>query len=112
MVQVISRENLKGKLDRGDDFKLVMAMDEWHFEACRIPGSILVPSKKDALKLLQKDEEIVMYCSDDACYASRAVADFMERAGYAKVWHYPGGLRDWGDAGYPLEGSMASEYSH
>jgi len=53
-----------------------------------------------------------VYCSDDACFTSRVVADFMQRAGYAKVLHYPGGLRDWGDAGYPLEGSMASEYAH
>ena len=57
---------------------------------------------------LRKDEEIVVYCSDDACYASRAAADFLERTGYEKVSHYPGGLHDWSAAGYPLEGSMVS----
>ena len=112
MVRIIKREELKAKIDRRDDFKLVMAMDQWHFDACRIPGSTLVPSKKDALKLLRKDEEIVVYCSDDACFTSRSVADFMERSGFTNVTHYPGGLRDWNEAGYPLEGEMASDMEH
>ncbi len=107
-VRTISREELKAKLERRDVFQLVMAMDEWHFEACRIPGSILVSDKRNAGKILRKDREIVVYCSDDACFASRAVADYLERSGYENVGHYPGGLHDWLDAGYPLEGTMAS----
>jgi rhodanese-related sulfurtransferase len=87
-------------------FQLVMAMDEWHFEACRIPGSVLLSNKRDAGKTLRKDREIVVYCSDDACFASRAVADYLERSGYEDVGHYEGGLHDWMAAGYPLEGTM------
>jgi rhodanese-related sulfurtransferase len=109
MVRTITHEELKRKLDQGDKFRLAMAMDQWHFDACRIPGSISVPSKKDALKLLKKDEEIVVYCSDDACFMSRAVADFLERSGYSNVLHYAGGLQDWIDAGYPIAGTMTEE---
>ena len=109
MVQIFTREELKAKLDRRDAFKLVMAMDQWHYEACRIPGSILLSNKRDADRLLEKGEEVVVYCSDEACFASRAVADFLERIGYAKVGHFPGGLHDWSAAGYPLEGTMISE---
>ncbi len=109
MVKIIEREELKAKLDRGDAFQLVMAMDEWHFEACRIPGSVLLTNKRDAGKVLRKDREIVVYCSDDACFASRAVAEHLERSGYPDVGHYPGGLHDWMNAGYPLEGTMAVE---
>jgi rhodanese-related sulfurtransferase len=108
MVQIVTREQLKAKMDRGDVFKLVMAMDQWHFDACRIPGSVLLSDKRDAPKLLRQDEEIVVYCSDDACFASRAAADYLERTGYDKVSHYPGGLLDWGAAGYPMEGTMIS----
>ena len=39
-MNLISREELKEKLDRGDKFKLVNALGEWAFEAKRIPGSI------------------------------------------------------------------------
>lgn len=109
MVQIFTRDELKAKLDRKDVFQLVMAMDQWHYEACRIPGSILLADKRDAGRVLRKDQETVVYCSDDACYASRAAADFLERSGYTKVGHYPGGLHDWSAAGYPLEGTMISD---
>ena len=106
MTRVIGHAELKAKIDRKDPFQLVMAMDEWHYEACRIPGSILLSDKRQAERVLRKDREIVVYCSDDACFASRAVADFLERSGYRNVLHYAGGLHDWMKAGYPLEGTM------
>ncbi len=34
----IERDELKQMVDRGDDFKLVMAMSEWQFAAMHIPG--------------------------------------------------------------------------
>lgn len=37
-IRTIDRDELKAKLDRGDDFKLVMAMHEWGFNAAHIPG--------------------------------------------------------------------------
>lgn len=107
MVRLIDREQLKAKLDRRDLFKLVMFMDRWHFEACHIPGSLLATTKEEAFAQLRRDEEIVVYCSEDACFASGAAAKTLERAGYTNVWHYKGGLEDWEAAGYPLEGTMA-----
>ena len=109
MTRIITKEELKAKLDRKDEFQLVMAMDEWHFEACRIPGSILLSNKRDADKVLRRDREIVVYCSDDVCAASRVVADYLERAGFENISHYERGLHEWLEAGYPLEGTMVSE---
>jgi len=105
MVRTITREELKAKLDRREEFRLCMALSEWLYEACHIPGSILIPTTAIALRQLRRDEEIVMYCSDTACFSSGAAAAALERAGYQRVWHYPGGLRDWNEAGYPLEGT-------
>ncbi len=105
MVRLIAREELKAKIDRGDAFKLVMVMNEWHFEAAHIPGSILVANREDASKKLRPDEEIVVYCSDDMCSSSQIAADRMERAGFLRILHYKGGLKEWSAAGYPLEGS-------
>jgi hypothetical protein len=39
-MNLISREELKEKLECGDEFKLVNALDEWAFNAKHIPGSI------------------------------------------------------------------------
>lgn len=108
LVRNISREQLKARLDRGDDIKLVMSMNEWQFEAEHIPGSIWVADKERAERLLDPSDEIVTYCSDRACSASRMAAHLLEEAGYRHVWHYEGGLEEWRAAGYPLEGTLVT----
>ena len=104
-METIERDELKTSLDAGDDLTLVMAMHEHHFEAAHIPGSIQLFSVEDAERQLQHDDDIVVYCSDRSCVASRVVADKLVAAGYEHVRHYPGGLSEWHAAGYPLEGS-------
>jgi rhodanese-related sulfurtransferase len=108
-MQTISREELKAKLDRGDMFKLVMALGEWAFRAKHIPGSIFFHSLEDALAALDANEEIVVYCTGGECMASRFAYDWLINRGYLRVYHYAGGLPDWEAAGYPLEGDLVSK---
>ena len=68
---LISREELKEKLDRGDDFKLVMTLGDWALRAKRIPGSLNVFAPEIAKDLPSPHDEIVVYCSDDGCPASK-----------------------------------------
>ncbi len=105
-METIERDDLKASLDRGDQLKLVMAMHEHHFEAAHIPGSVQLFSVEDAERHLQHGDDIIVYCSDRSCVASRVVAQKLITAGYEHVRHYPGGLSEWQAAGYPLEGSM------
>jgi rhodanese-related sulfurtransferase len=104
-LKVISREELKEKLERGDNFKLVMTLNEWAYRASHIPGSLNINPINKAENLLNKDDEIIVYCSDEACLSSRAAYQYLERAGYQNVRRYSGGLADWTAAGYPLEGT-------
>ena len=60
-VNLISRGELKEKLDRGDDFKLVMVLGGWHFQAMHIPGSVNVYAPEVAKELLNPKDEIVIY---------------------------------------------------
>ena len=106
MVELITRQELKDKLDRGDDFKLVMALGDWHFRAVHIPGSVSVSSPAEAAELLDPEDEIVVYCSNPACPASKFLCQHLEGAGYTKVRRYPDGISGWLDAGYPLEGDQ------
>ncbi|MDX1534552.1 MAG: rhodanese-like domain-containing protein [Thermoplasmata archaeon] len=108
MVTILSVEELKTKIDRGDDFKLVMTMNEWHFEAEHIPGSIWVADKERAKALLDPQDEIVCYCSDRACAASRIVSHVLEKSGFPHVYHFDGGLKEWKEAGYPIEGAAVA----
>ncbi len=104
MVTILSAEELKTKIDRGDDFKLVMTMNEWHYEAEHIPGSIWIADRDRARELLDPQDEIVCYCSDRSCSASRVVSNVLEKSGFPHVYHFDGGLQEWKEAGYPLEG--------
>jgi rhodanese-related sulfurtransferase len=110
-IKTISRDELKAKLDRGDDFKLVMAMHEWGFNAAHIPGSLHFNTIAQAQESLALDDEIVVYCSDPACVASQFAYKWLVDAGYTNVRRYSGGLSDWATAGYELEGEAASDAS-
>lgn len=104
-MNLIDREELKQKLDRRDDFKLIMVMGEWAFRAQHIPGSINMSQPTDATGL-NKDDEIVVYCTGGACVASRSAWTILTDLGFGNVRRYAGGLEDWATAGYPLEGEM------
>ena len=103
-MDLITREELKEKLDRGDDFKLVMTLGELAFQAQHIPGSINVSRKEDIESTLNKDDEIVVYCSDQTCIASQVAYKMLEKLNYRNVRRYAGGLSDWESAWYPLDG--------
>lgn len=103
-MEEISREELKIKIDRGDDFKLVMTLAEWAYMMSHIPGSININNIEQGKKLLNVDDEIVVYCSDLKCVASQAAYHYLVKNGYKNVRRYSGGLSDWESAGYPLEG--------
>ncbi len=68
---LISKEELKVKLERKDNFKLVMVLNEWAFNSLHIPGSINISNQKDGEKLLKPEDEIVVYCSNEKCLASQ-----------------------------------------
>lgn len=103
-MDLISRQKLKAKLERGDDFKLVMTLNEWAFEAQHIPGSINVSTFADLENSLTPDDEIVVYCSDKDCIASQIAYKILKENGFENVRRYEGGLSDWYAAGYPLDG--------
>lgn len=103
-MNLISREELKEKLDRGDDFKLVMVLGDWAFHARHIPGSLNISHMNEIEGQLDPQDEIVVYCSDQTCIASQAAYHFLTKKGFTKVRRFAGGLAEWDAAGYPLEG--------
>ncbi|MCE7735550.1 MAG: rhodanese-like domain-containing protein [Candidatus Heimdallarchaeota archaeon] len=105
-MESIDRNELKAKLDRGDDFKLVMVLGDWHFMAKRIPGSINVTNPQDAIKILNPDDEIVVYCSSEYCVASQIAYRILVKNGYKNVRRYNGGIADWEESGFTLKGEM------
>ena len=67
MVKTISRDELKQKIDRKDDFVLVETLPKMTYEHAHLPGAINMPSDQVnvlASKLLpDKNADIVVYCA-------------------------------------------------
>jgi rhodanese-related sulfurtransferase len=103
-MRLIEADELKQKLDRGENLKLVNALGEWEFRAKHIPGSLHFPTAKDAFRGLDPAEEIVIYCSNPSCRASVLMYRELEKRGYHNLRRFAGGIAAWEDAGYPLEG--------
>ena len=74
----ISAEELKAKLDREDDFRLVMTLGDLAFQGKHIPGSINLHEPERLLSELDPDEDIVVYCSDRLCPASMMAYHYLE----------------------------------
>ena len=66
-METISREELKGKIDRGEAFTLVETLQEVAYRHEHLPGAINLPPdrvRELAPSLLpDKSAEIVVYCS-------------------------------------------------
>ncbi|HXV72527.1 MAG TPA: rhodanese-like domain-containing protein [Acidimicrobiia bacterium] len=110
-VRVIIKEELRDKLERGDPIRLVMALNEWAFRAKHIPGSEHFSTADEMFSALDRDDEIVVYCTSPECHASVALYWALVDAGYNKVSRYSGGLTDWESAGLPLQGDWVSTES-
>lgn len=106
-VRTINREELATKLQQGDRFRLVMALNEWAFRAKHIPGSEHFNTPEEVFSSLSPDDEIVVYCTSVDCHASLALYHELVARGYRNVRRYEGGLTDWEEAGLPLEGEWA-----
>ncbi len=68
MVQDISREELRAKMERAEDFVLVETLEEEHYELTHLLGTInLPPGQTDwAQELLpDKGAEVVVYCASE-----------------------------------------------
>ncbi len=67
MASLISSDELKAKMDRGDQFTLVDALAEDSYRQSHLPGAINVPYDKvrelAPQRLPDKNADIVVYCA-------------------------------------------------
>jgi len=105
-LDLIDTQELKQKLDREDDFKLVMTLGEWEYRTKHIPGSLCISTVEEALETLHPHDEIVLYDSGPLCTASRTACRILQARGYERVRRYAGGLQEWDSVGYALEGEL------
>ena len=111
MAKVITLQELRAKLEAGEELVLVEALGPQYYEAEHLPGAINIPhTEVDALApalLPDRDAQIVVYCSDGPCPNSGIASARLTALGYADVRDYHEGKAEWREAGLPLEAGPA-----
>lgn len=105
-MRIITREELKEKLDRGDRFALFEVLPLVYFRKHHLPTAVNMPPTQVATvaaeRVPDRDTEIVLYCWDHDCPTSGWAGTELEAMGYTNVREYSAGKKDWVDAGLPM----------
>ena len=111
-VPAITRQEIRAKLDRGDDIVIVEALGPLYFDAEHLPGARNLPHDRvDELAaevLPDKDAFVVVYCSNTACQNSVVASRRLVELGYTNVHEYVEGKQDWIEAGLPVEQTVTA----
>lgn len=102
--QTISKETLKEKIDKHEDFQLVNVLSPENYNLGFIKGSMRIPVNEldQREEELDKAKEVVVYCASHECSASRNAAEKLAADGF-NVKAYEGGIKEWKQARYPTE---------
>jgi rhodanese-related sulfurtransferase len=105
-IRYLTTEDLKQWIDSGKKFVLIDARTKEYDDGRRIPGAIWMPfnSPKDELAKVigKKDTLVVVYCGGQGCPASGWLSEILVNMGYSNVFDFPGGIRGWAEAGFPI----------
>lgn len=103
-VRELTVDEVKAKLDRGENVQLVDVREESEWARDHLPGAVHLGKG-----IIERDVEqrfpntgtaLVLYCGGG--FRSALAADNLQRMGYTNVWSMDGGHRGWREKGYPL----------
>jgi rhodanese-related sulfurtransferase len=102
--QTITKDELKGKMDRGEPVQIVNVLSPKSYLLGLIKGSLKIPVDELDQRSgeLDRSKEVVTYCAGYQCTASREAAEKLAAKGF-NVRAYEGGITEWKEAGLPLE---------
>ena len=88
-------QELKQRLDNGDDIVLLDVREAWEHSLANINGSVLIPLGEipQSLDRLDKDAEIVCYCHHGI--RSADAMSFLLQHGFSNVKNLVGGIDAW-----------------
>jgi rhodanese-related sulfurtransferase len=103
-VREVTVDDVKAKLDRGEQCHLIDVREESEWSRDHLPGAIHLGKG-----IIERDVEqrlpdtaapIVLYCGGG--FRSALAADNLQKMGYTSVVSMDGGIRGWREKGYPL----------
>lgn len=103
-IQELTVDQVKAKLDRGEQFRLVDVREESEWARDHLPRAEHmgkgVLERDVELRIPDPATEIVLYCGGG--YRSALAADNLQKMGYTNVFSMDGGIRGWREKRYPL----------
>ncbi|RRO12154.1 rhodanese-like domain-containing protein [Flavobacteriaceae bacterium 14752] len=102
-VDYIEVETLKTKLDAGEDIVLLDTRAKAEFDVSHLKNAIWIGYdnfKKENVKQLDKNTEIVVYCSIGV--RSEQIGERLKNMGFKNIQNLYGGIFDWVNRGYPI----------
>lgn len=104
-VQTVSLDEIKRRLEAGEDYALVDVREKDEVRQGTLPGAVHIPrgflEMQAESKLPDKGAKIVVYCAGGV--RSAFAAKSLEDLGYAHVESANPGFVRWKDLGYPVE---------
>ena len=108
-VNVMTKDALNDKMKKGEPLQLLNVLDPQYYSLGVIKGSMKSPLaelEKRSIEL-EKSKEVVTYCAETSCSASRKAAEMLAEKGF-KVSAYEGGIKEWTAAKLPVELALTS----
>jgi adenylyltransferase/sulfurtransferase len=92
----ITVQELKRRLDAGEDFQLIDVREPYEYQIAQIGGK-LIPQNDVPQRLaeIDRNREVVVHCRSGA--RSQRIAEFLKQAGYTQVSNVAGGILAWSD---------------
>jgi rhodanese-related sulfurtransferase len=103
-VHEVGVDDVKARLDRGENFVLVDVREESEYAKDHLPGAIHLGKgiiERDIEdRVPELDTALVLYCGGG--YRSALAADNLQKMGYTNVLSMDGGIRGWREKQFPL----------
>jgi len=92
----ITPRELKARLDRGDDLYILDVREPHEYQICNLDGH-LIPLGELSRRVneLDSSREIVAHCRSGK--RSADAVQFLQKAGFRKIWNLKGGILAWSD---------------
>jgi sulfur-carrier protein adenylyltransferase/sulfurtransferase len=95
-IPLIHPEELKAKLDRGEDIFVLDVREPHEYQICNINGYLIpIGDLPKRVHELDSSREIVAHCRSGV--RSGKAVEFLQQAGFKKVKNLAGGILGWAD---------------
>jgi molybdopterin/thiamine biosynthesis adenylyltransferase/rhodanese-related sulfurtransferase len=95
-VPEITPRDFKARLDRGDDLYILDVREPHEYQICNLGGHLIpLGDLSKRVNELDSSREIVAHCRSGK--RSAEAVEFLQKAGFRKIWNLKGGILAWSD---------------